>query len=289
MNSPGRTYGVLAAVTLLTPWDVVDCGKVRIGRDGDGGYVMLDRLRPEQPILSYGVGPDASFELHLAGRGHPVFMFDHTVDGPPAAMPPGALFTREGVAAGTAPEKHLETVEGHLRRHALLGRRDVILKMDVEGAEWQVLSSLPEALLDVFEQIVIEFHWLNGLGQDDFAALVRHTLRRLNMRFTLRHVHANNHAVFRLVEGVVVPPVLAATYVRSELITRRPNRTLYPTEHDRPNRPDTKDMVLSIYPFMPIPIPPAAFEPLARRLDAEYAARIASNPAAQVSKPSASD
>ena len=288
-NFPKNTYSVLGTLSLLTPWDVIGCGKLRIGGNSDGGYVLLDRLRPEQPVLSYGVGLDSSFDFDLARRGHPVFMFDHTVDGPPAAMPPGALFTREGVAASADPEKRLDTVESHLRRHALLGRRDVILKMDVEGSEWQVLSVLPEALLDVFEQIVFEFHWLNGLGREDFAAMVRQTLRRLNTHFTLCHVHANNYADLRLVEGVVVPPVLEATYVRSELITRKPNRTLYPTEYDRPNKPDKKDMVLSIYPFMPMAVPPAAFEPLARRLDAEYAAWLAANPTAQVPKSSASD
>ena len=257
---------------------MVDCGKIRIGRDGDGGYVMLDRLRPEQPVLSYGVGPDASFDLGLTIRGHPVFMFDHTVEGPIAALPPGASFTREGVAAIAEPEKRLDTVTSHLRRHALIDRRDVILKMDVEGAEWQVLSSLPEALLDVFEQIVVEFHWLNGLGQENFAATVRHTLRRLNARFTLCHVHANNHASIRLVQGVAVPTVLEATYVRSELNTRAPNKTLYPTEYDRSNKGGMKDMVLSMYPFMPMATPPAALASLGRRLDAEYASWIASQP-----------
>lgn len=278
INSPERTYGVLAAVTLLTPWDVVDCGKVRIGRDGDGGYVMLDRLRPEQPVLSYGVGPDISFDLDLAKRGHPVFMFDHTVDGPPTALPPNALFTREGVAAEPQPEKQLDTVESHIRRHGLLGRRDVILKMDIEGPEWRILSSLPEDLLDVFEQMVVEFHWLNGLGNRHLATMVGNCLERLNGQFTLCHVHANNHINFRLVEGIIVPPVLEATYVRSDLVSRIPNRTLYPTEHDRGNKIGVKDMLLAIYPFMPMAVPASELQSLAQRVDAEYASRIASQP-----------
>ena len=288
-NFTGNTCSVLGTLSLLTPWDVLDCGKIRIGHDHDGGYVMLDRLRPEQPVLSYGVGPDISFDLDLAMRGHRVFMFDHTVDAPPSALPSGALFTREGVAAEPQPEKQMETLESHLRRHALLGRRDVILKMDIEGSEWRVLSSLPEELLDVFEQIVVEFHWLNGLGNKDFATMARKCLQGLNARFTLCHVHANNHVNFRLVEGIIVPPVIEATYIRSELVSRTPNRTLYPTEHDRGNKLGVKDMILSIFPFVPMAVPFSDLQLLAQRLDAEHAERIRSGPSAPAPNRSAKD
>lgn len=278
MNNPSKTYGVLATLSLLTPWDVAGCGKRRIGGEGDGGYVLLDRLRPEQAVLSYGVGPDCSFDTDLAQRGHHVLMFDHTVKNPPGGTPRGCIFTPEGVAASAQPQKGLDTIEAHMRRHGLLNRHDLILKMDIEGAEWDVLAALPEKILDAFEQIVVEFHSLNALNRDEFGARVRAALLRLNARFTLCHVHANVYGGLSMIEGVVVPPVLEATYVRSDLITRTPNRTLYPTEYDRTNRPGTKDVVLSMYPFMPMAVPPGTFAPLARRLDAEFAAWTATNP-----------
>jgi hypothetical protein len=276
VKDPSRTYGVLATMSLLTPWDVTGCGKLRVGGEGDGGYVLLDRLRPEQTVLSYGVGPDCSFDLDLAQRGHRVLMFDHTVKGPPGVMPQGCVFTREGVAASSQPENRLETIEGHLHRHGLLDRRDLILKMDIEGAEWVVLAALPEKILEAFEQIVVEFHGLNALERDGISARVRAALQRLNGRFTLCHVHANVYGGLSTVEGVVVPPVLEATYVRSELVTRAPNRTLYPTEYDRSNRTGTKDIVLSMYPFLPMAVPPSAFAPVGRRIDAAHSAWAAS-------------
>jgi hypothetical protein len=205
-------------------------------------------------------------------------MFDHTVKGPAGGTPKGCIFTPEGVAASAQPEKGLDTIEAHLHRHGLLNRRDLILKMDIEGAEWDVLAALPEKILDSFEQIIVEFHGLNALSRDDFAARVRAALQQLNARFTLCHVHANIHGGLSMIEGVVVPPVLEATYIRNDLITRTPNRTLYPTEYDRTNCPGTKDIVLSMYPFMPMAVPPGAFAPLARRLDAELATWLTANP-----------
>jgi hypothetical protein len=278
VSEPSKTYGVLATLSLLTPWDAVGCGKRRVGGDGDGGYVLLDRLRPEQAVLSYGVGPDCTFDTDLAKRGHHVLMFDHTVERPPGGTPKGCIFTREGVAVSAQPEKRLDTIEAHLHRHGLRNRHDLILKMDIEGAEWDVLAGLPENILDAFEQIVVEFHGLNALNRDAFGARARAAFQRLNARFTLCHVHANAYGGLAMIEGVVLPPVLEASYVRSDLITRTPNRTLYPTEYDRANRPGTKDIVLSMYPFMPMAVPNASLAPLARRLDAEHAAWVAAHP-----------
>ena len=276
MTAAANTYRVLGTLSLLTPWDIVGCGKIRIGGEGDGGYVLLDRLRPEQPVLSYGVGPDSSFDLDLAARGHRVFMFDHTVTGPRGGVPQGCAFFREGVAAKPDPENRLDTVAAHLQRLHLAGRRDVILKMDIEGGEWAIMAELPDEALDSFEQIVVEFHWLQTLERESFTAQAIAALQRLNARFTLCHVHANAYGGPKMVAGVILPHVIEVTYVRSDLVSRTPNRTLYPTEHDRTNKLGAKDIVLSMYPFVPMAVPPRAFAPLARRLDAAHeAARAA--------------
>ncbi len=274
-NFPANTYSVLGTLSLLTPWDVIGSGKLRIGGESDGGYVLLDRLRPEQPVLSYGVGPDSSFDLDLAKRGHRVFMFDHTVHGPRGGVPQGCAFFREGVAATPDPANRLDTVAAHLHRLGLERRRDVILKMDIEGGEWAIMAEMPDEAFDCFEQIVLEFHWLEALECESFTARARAALLRLNARFTLCHVHANAWGELKMVAGVILPNVIEVTYVRSELVSRTPSRTVYPTEHDRSNKPSTKDIVLSMYPFLPMAVPPSAFVPLARRLDAEHAATLA--------------
>ena len=255
-NFPTKTHSVLGTLSLLTPWDVIGCGKLRIGCNSDGGYVLLDKLRPEQPVLSYGVGLDSSFDFDLARRGHRVFMFDHTVKGPRGRLPEGCIFIREGVAAKADPKKRVDTVLAHLKRYRLTRRRDVILKMDIEGGEWDIIAALPEQAMAAFEQIVVEFHWLENLKREGFTAQVRAALQRLNERFTLCHVHGNVYGGMRKPAGVVLPNVLEATYVRSDLVSRTANRTLYPTQYDYANRPGSKDLVLSMYPFVPRLLPP---------------------------------
>jgi hypothetical protein len=60
-----------------------DVGKVRVGCDRDGGYVMLDDFRNVNSCYSVGIGPEVSWDLDMARRGLPVFQYDHTVKEPP--------------------------------------------------------------------------------------------------------------------------------------------------------------------------------------------------------------
>ena len=84
---------------------------------------------------------------------------------------------------------------------------------------------------------------------------------------------------------MVLPNVLEATYVRSDLISRKPNRTFYPTEHDRTNRLGSKDIVLSMYPFVPMVVARQSFAPKARPPNTKHAgAKVTKAPSARASK-----
>ena len=76
-------------------------------------------------------------------------------------------------------------------------------------------------------------------------------LEKLNERFTLFHVHANNIAPLAAVGGFVVAPVLELSYVRSNLVERRPSLTWYPTAPDFANDPGIPDTRLWFFPFVP--------------------------------------
>lgn len=267
-----KTAEVLKTLALLTPWDISGRSKLRIGNAGDGGYVALDMLRPEQPVYSYGVGPDSSFDFSLGQRGHQVFMYDHTVEGPRGAKPSNCHFIREGIAPVPTPGQPLDTLENHLARNGHLGRRDLILKMDIEGAEWPVFGALPGGVFTGFEQIMVEVHGLRRLGNGPHRRAVHAALSRLAARFTLFHVHANVWGGLALVEGLPVANVLELSYVRSDLVERVPSRTLYPTSFDRSNRGGHKDVVLGFFPFLPPSATPEALAQLAARLDEEQAA-----------------
>lgn len=263
---PGEAANpVVAALSLLTPFDV-DKRKVRIGPPGDGGYVFVDDIQPEQAVLSYGIGKEFRFDELMARRGHDVYMFDHTIDGAATRRHPKMRFFREGVAGVSDPAASLHTVMDHLERNGIEGDR-LIMKMDVEGAEFDALAALPAAVLKRFEQIVFEIHGLYRLGDPAFRARFTEVIGRLNEELTLFHVHANNFDgpdALRIVGGVPVSNLLELSYVRTATVKRSPSRTLYPTELDYPNTPKA-DKLLWFYPFAPTGIDASDYRACALR------------------------
>jgi hypothetical protein len=250
-----RQRGVFETLALLTPHDLPGDRKIRIGGPGDGGYVMVDRLRPAQPVMSFGIGPSVSFDLDLATRGHAVLLFDHTISQLPGEHAGFAWFA-EGVAAAPDPARGLHTLADHMAKLPPGGDAP-ILKMDVEGAEWEVLTETSSALLRRFEQIVLELHDLPRLEDQRFRGMVWRALATLSSAFTLCHVHANNFGRIEIVSGFPVPETLEVTYIRTDVVRPAPSMTYYPTPLDTGNCLDWPDLPLWFYPFMPAAVKPS--------------------------------
>ena len=245
-----RSSDIVRALSLLTPFET-DGRKVRIGPAGDGGYILLDSLDPRQAVLSYGIGFGYDFDRQMAARGHAVSMFDHTIP-PLDPSDPNMSFFSEGLAGRSQPDASLYTVADHLERHRIAGDR-MILKMDAEGAEYEAFDSMDEGVLARFEQMSIEFHFLDRLDRPAFREVFIRVFEKINARFTLFHVHANNGGgpdVFAFIGGLPIPNVLELSYVRTSSVERRPNETAYPTDLDFPCH-EARDQRLWIYPFLP--------------------------------------
>jgi len=244
-----RETRVLETLSLLIPFDLEGERKIRYGKCGDGSYVLIDRCRPDQDVVSFGIGPSIEFETDMASRGHKVFMFDHTVDALPNQHP-GFVWTREGICAGNAPTNNLRSLQAHLERLALKSE-SLILKIDVEGAEWEIFAEMPEEVLTRFEQIAFEAHELQRIQEADFSSLVKRALCKLRKYFTLCHVHANNFGYVKILDNIPVVDTLELTYIRNGLCNARSSATLYPTDCDTPNFPELPEIRLWFYPFMP--------------------------------------
>lgn len=67
------------------------------------------------------------------------------------------------------------------------GAAHVVVKMDVEGAEWDVFLTAPDETLARIDQLVVEFH-----GTDERRFL--NAVHRLSEYFHVANLHMNNHA-----------------------------------------------------------------------------------------------
>ena len=77
-----------------------------------------------------------------------------------------------------------DTLENQITKNGDIGRR-LIIKMDIEGAEWDSLLAAPDELLASIPQIAMEMH-----GFDDPKILK--VLRKLKRNFYLVNLHFNN-------------------------------------------------------------------------------------------------
>jgi hypothetical protein len=84
----------------------------------------------------------------------------------------------------TEDGRQFDTITSQLTKNGDAERR-VIVKIDVEGAEWESFEALPDDVLQRIDQLIVEFH---GVEVDRSVPVVQ----RLKKFFHVAHLHANN-------------------------------------------------------------------------------------------------
>ena len=250
--APGLQQRALELFSLLRPRDVRGGRLIRLGRPNDGGYVMLDQDLSRSVGYSIGVNDDASWDLDMADRGARIFQYDHTIDAPPCKHP-NLRWERIGVAGSADHGRSLMTLPELIARNGHERADNLILKMDVEGYEWDVLNGIGTPDLLKFSQILIELHGLDRLDETDYFARIRSALRNVGASHQLIHVHANNCGGLTIMSGVPVPSAVEVTYVRRRGHDFEECRKIFPTEIDMPCSPAIADPHLGFMGLYPEP------------------------------------
>ena len=236
----GRPAHVFQLYDLVRPQTCAGLQKIRIGnRQGDGGYVMINDFNGIAAALSLGIGDDISWDVEMSEHGVEIYQFDHTVE-PPAevATNPRLHFYQCGIAGHAAPERHLKTIGEILLDEMADKSGDLILKMDIEGYEWDAFALMPDAVLGRFRQICIEIH--NPLGRPSQRAQRTRNLsvlQKFHRMFAPVHLNANNAGPVRHFYGLAVPKLLEITYIRRDAQVFSESLESYPGEFDAPNTP----------------------------------------------------
>jgi len=172
----------------LQPVSLANCELRRFGEPHDGGYLMCaNLLGAVQSGYSYGIsgydqwGCDISRRLRVPVHQYDCFDLDR-----PACPGGRTIFHAEcvGPATQTIDGRPFDSVERQIAKNGDAGKR-LIVKMDVEGAEYESLLAVSDAQLDHIDQLVIEFH---GVNDPQALALVR----RLKQFFYVADLHFNN-------------------------------------------------------------------------------------------------
>ena len=232
---------------LLRPQRAKGFAKVRLGQPGDGGYVCVDDFRGLDIALSLGINDDVSWDRDAAERGLTIHQFDHTVDDP-APDDHRMIFSKTMISSEAGPGKatlaHL--IQAHDKGAA---RPNMILKMDIEGCEWEAIEATSADELSRFSQIVCELHYFQGLAEPDYRRRIYDGLRKLHQHYGLVHVHANIVGGISNVGNVIFPNVLEATFANRAIYDLEDTDELFPSPLDICCDPGQPDLFLGSFRF----------------------------------------
>ncbi len=210
--------------------------KTRIGKDYDGGYVIIDVPNINYDFfISAGIAGDCSFEEQFCNKYNTdCVAFDGTIGSLPASNE-RIKFVRKNIGVNNT-ENETDLID------LIEANENIFLKMDIEGHENTWIQKLTSDQLSKFNQMVIEFH---------FAYEFENVFNKINETHVLLHFHVNNCcSPLKNHKGVLIPNVFECTFLHRKFITGELNLNKEPL-------PTPIDMVNVIgYPNIFINHPP---------------------------------
>lgn len=180
-------------INFLMP-KALPCNLIRVGRSGDGGYIVpLEHIVAAKSLISFGVGDDISFEQHIKHINPNIVidLYDGTTPKLPANLK--CTFHNENVYF-----KHMNPFDA--------APDCTICKCDIEGEEYNLIH-VPVNSLSNIMTLIIEIHDIKE-HKNDFVNL----LSFLSFSgFNTIHIHGNNHRSSAKLFDVTIPDTLEIT------------------------------------------------------------------------------
>ena len=180
----------------LQPVALANCELKRFGEPNDGGYLLCANLLTDvQSAYSYGIsgydgwGCDISRQLNVKVHEYDCFNLQQ-----PVCAGGALIFHPECVAGERSTDgegRVFDTPAAQIERNGDAGRH-LVVKIDVEGAEWDTFMKAPDSVLDRIDQLAVEFHGVNEARFHD-------VVQKLKQRFYIANLHFNNYSCARSV------------------------------------------------------------------------------------------
>ncbi|MGB6492026.1 MAG: FkbM family methyltransferase [Methylovirgula sp.] len=215
-------------------------GLKRFGPIGDGGYLMPDDLEGVKAIVSPGVSTEVGFDYEMANLGIDVYMADASVAGPPIQH---ERFHFSAKFLDSCNSKTRITLDDYCKS-IRDGTGDLVLQMDIEGAEYRVIAATSEDVLSRFRIMIIEFHGVRHLRWPMRVRGMSAVFRKLLRNHRVVHIHPNNAGRLARVGKFEVPDILEFTFYRSDRDVFEHKPLQFPHPLDATNVPDRPPIVL---------------------------------------------
>lgn len=211
---------------------------VRIGGKGDGGYLLPHDLDGIFACFSPGVSNRKDFEDDLAVRfGIGSHLCDRSSDPDRFRTPLKSNQTFKKVWLDVEDGPESITLESWINELAPDPRDDLLLQIDIEGAEYRnILATRPEVLAR-FRIIVIEVHRLDMFVDENvFESVFRPFFEKIGASFRCIHAHPNNaRPAIELPDlGLNLPQIMELTFLRKDRFDLYSGLSAFPPESPHP-------------------------------------------------------
>jgi hypothetical protein len=198
---------------------------IRIGGKGDGGYLLPDDLSGISSCFSPGVDITSTFEEELAETyGINSFMVDFSVDKP---LIENKLFHFDKKFLGNKNDEKFIRLEDWVK-NSMCDNYDLLLQMDIEGAEYEVIIDTPREVFKKFRILVIEFHFLDIIFNKNAFKMVEAVFDKLSNDFTVAHIHPNNSRPIINKKLIDIPELLEFTFLRNDRVKYSDEKLKFP-------------------------------------------------------------
>lgn len=200
---------------LICPWPSKS-NLVRIGSQADGGYVLNEEDRDHTThLFSGGIENNNDFEMELAELGVSGLQVDNSIDEAPRKHERLRFIKATvGIELGDFSVKSFLASQNEQR---------LLVKLDVEGAEWDTLDELSIYELSSITCLVAEFHFLGKLNQSDFLERVMRVFSKIRAAGLYPcFISPNNVTGVDIHGGVAIPRNLEITFTKKENINFEP-------------------------------------------------------------------
>lgn len=218
---------------------------IRLGNEGDGGYLVPDDLNGIEACFSPGVADNVDFEKALAERKIPSYLLDKSINELPENNK-NFIFKKKYL--GIKNNDSFVSINNWIKEYYPKDcTNEFILQMDIEGSEYKVLLDIEENLLKKFRILVIEFHqfydFVTTLGHN----LIQATFDKILQHFYIVHIHANNLMPMIPVHDYNIPNLLEFTFLRKDRLKNKEPILKLPNTLDKKNVLEKEDIILPDY------------------------------------------
>lgn len=233
LKQPTDKKKVTGLIDSLHPFKI-QTDLIRLGPEGDGGYLVPNDLDGIEAIFSPGVDKISEFERQCLEYGMKIYMADYSVEKPNLNISQDKYSFLKKYVGCTNNEVFI-TMDSWVSSSCNSTKTDLLLQMDIEGGEYNSLINMSDSLMNRFRIMIIEFHSLQDLWDPHFFNLNQSVFNKILQTHICIHIHPNNCCGISTRFGVDIPRVAEFTFIRKDRVEIKNFQNDFPHKLDFDN------------------------------------------------------